>query len=91
MDNTDLIRFRQMEMAMSHVNRTHTVSHSASLVAGVVRMLGTAVSTVALWVRRHNERRELRELLAQPDYLLKDIGLRREDIMNHAVKPFWRP
>jgi uncharacterized protein YjiS (DUF1127 family) len=29
--------------------------------------------------------------LDYPCYLLRDVGLRREDLMREAAKPFWRP
>ncbi len=46
-----------------------------------------------LGVRAHRRRvrRELRRLAEEcPDYLLRDIDLRREDVMREAMKPFWR-
>lgn len=41
------------------------------------------------WMRRIRARRELRRLLGQPDYLLKDIGLQRDVIAREGLKRFW--
>jgi uncharacterized protein YjiS (DUF1127 family) len=30
-------------------------------------------------------------LLTLDDWLLKDIGLSRADVLREALKPFWRP
>ncbi|MDP9137726.1 MAG: DUF1127 domain-containing protein [Pseudomonadota bacterium] len=38
---------------------------------------------------RLRRRREFRALLSQPDYILKDIGVERHEIMREASKPFW--
>jgi uncharacterized protein YjiS (DUF1127 family) len=48
-------------------------------------------SIVSAWRSRLRRRRELRVLLSQPDYLLKDIGVERHQIMREASKPFWLP
>jgi uncharacterized protein YjiS (DUF1127 family) len=39
--------------------------------------------------QRLRQRRELRALLSQPDYLLKDIGVEKHQIMREVSKPFW--
>jgi uncharacterized protein YjiS (DUF1127 family) len=44
-----------------------------------------------VWLRRHRDRRQLRGVMGFPDYLLKDIGLQRDEIAREAIKPFWRP
>ena len=49
--------------------------------------LHRAVVLPELWIRRSRERRELGQLDAR---LLRDIGLRREDALAIARKPFWR-
>lgn len=41
------------------------------------------------WLRRLRERRELMALLDQPDYILKDIGLQRDEISREGLKRFW--
>lgn len=44
-----------------------------------------------LWLRRLRERRFLARMSVDyPSYLLRDVGLRREDLMREAAKPFWR-
>jgi uncharacterized protein YjiS (DUF1127 family) len=40
--------------------------------------------------QRFKERRELNRLLSYPDYLLKDIGLQRNDMQRKALRPLWR-
>jgi uncharacterized protein YjiS (DUF1127 family) len=44
------------------------------------------VAAIRLWRRRARSRQQLREL---DDRLLKDIGLRREDVGYEFPKPFW--
>jgi uncharacterized protein YjiS (DUF1127 family) len=44
------------------------------------------VAAIRLWHRRARSRQELREL---SDHMLKDIGLRREDLGYEFAKPFW--
>jgi len=44
--------------------------------------------TLADWQARHEHRTQLR---AMPDYLLQDIGLSANDVMEETEKPFWRP
>ena len=64
--------------------------------AGAIRGAGekSAVSrcghTIARWIARSGQRRALREI-AEIDYLLKDIGVSREEAFREAGKPFWRP
>ncbi len=40
--------------------------------------------------RRHEQARLRRELLEMPDYLLKDMGVTREELYREARKPFWQ-
>ncbi len=47
-------------------------------------------SFLAALGERLRRRRELKALLDQPDYILKDIGVSREEIVRKALKPFWR-
>jgi uncharacterized protein YjiS (DUF1127 family) len=70
-----------MEIAMStmtitHTRRVLTESRSASFLAALRERL--------------RQRRELKALLDQPDYILKDIGVSREDILRRAQIPLWR-
>lgn len=47
---------------------------------------------VGLWRRRWRERRELRDLaIFEPDSVLADIGISREEAWRRARTPFWRP
>jgi uncharacterized protein YjiS (DUF1127 family) len=46
--------------------------------------------TLELWIDRSRQRRQLGELAELNDYLLKDIGVSREEAMREAEKPFWQ-
>jgi uncharacterized protein YjiS (DUF1127 family) len=67
---------------METVNFSHTQSSQHV-------SLGSALSPWK-WLRRLRERRELLSLLSQPDYLLKDIGLQRDEITREGLKRFWK-
>lgn len=57
-----------------------------------VRIPGSRpVALLRLWLKRLRERRQLERMaLDYPCFLLRDVGLRREDLMREARKPFWR-
>ena len=58
------------------------------LIFSKLRICLTAVRhLVQDWKERSCQRRELAQLST---YLLKDIGLSREDAINEANKPFWK-
>ena len=46
--------------------------------------------TLGFWIDRSRQRRQLGELAELNDYLLRDIGVSREQAMREAEKPFWR-
>src|SRR5829696_4728098 len=46
--------------------------------------------TLGFWIDRSRQRKQLGELAELNDYLLKDIGVSREEAMREAEKPFWR-
>jgi uncharacterized protein YjiS (DUF1127 family) len=46
--------------------------------------------TLGFWIDRSRQRRQLGELAELNDYLLKDIGVSREEALREAEKPFWR-
>jgi uncharacterized protein YjiS (DUF1127 family) len=62
---------------MASVNSTHT---------GRLNWLVSAAYNAFI---RRQQRRELMGLLSLPDYLLKDIGLQRDDITREGLKHFW--
>lgn len=66
---------------MTSVNFTHT--NPSPLV-----QLAHLFSPLELF-RRFRDRRELLGLLDRPDYLLKDIGLQRDEISREALKRIW--
>jgi uncharacterized protein YjiS (DUF1127 family) len=51
---------------------------------------GGWLRTLEVWIDRSHQRRQLGELAELNDYLLKDIGVSREQAMREAAKPFWR-
>jgi uncharacterized protein YjiS (DUF1127 family) len=51
---------------------------------------GGWLRTLELWIDRSRQRKQLGELAELNDYLLKDIGVSREEAMREAEKPFWR-
>jgi uncharacterized protein YjiS (DUF1127 family) len=48
--------------------------------------LGNPLDLLLRWTERAHQRRALAEL---DSHLLRDIGLRRADIVHEADKPFW--
>ena len=52
------------------------------------RALGAAVDRIYLWQERAAQRAHLASL---DDRLLKDLGISRDDAIQEAAKPFWRP
>jgi uncharacterized protein YjiS (DUF1127 family) len=62
------------------VGRKEPASRFASGVVAAVRMLID-------WAERARQRRALRSL---DDWMLKDIGLSRADVMREYDKPIWR-
>jgi len=72
---------------MTTVNLTHTSSRQQALRAA--SLLAVAARLPLTWMRRLRQRRELMGLLHQPDYLLKDVGLQRDQITREGLKRFW--
>jgi uncharacterized protein YjiS (DUF1127 family) len=50
--------------------------------------LTRAFELALIWFERARQRRQLGEL---NDYMLKDIGLSRADVVGETAKSFWRP
>lgn len=42
------------------------------------------------WIERRHQRKQLGELAALNNYLLRDIGLSQDEALREAAKPFWR-
>lgn len=47
----------------------------------------TVLDTLVLWKERSRQRDELAGL---DDFVLKDIGISRSDVLHETRKPFWR-
>ena len=57
-----------------------------------IRRTRGVAGLIKLWRRRWVERREMRDLaLFQPDSVLLDAGVSREEAWRRSRKPFWRP
>jgi uncharacterized protein YjiS (DUF1127 family) len=52
--------------------------------------VGGWLHTLGFWIDRSRQRKQLGELAELNDYLLKDIGVSREEALREAEKPFWR-
>ena len=50
---------------------------------------GSWLRTLGIWLDRSRQRKQLGELAELNDYLLKDIGVSREEALREAEKPFW--
>ena len=52
--------------------------------------VGRWLRTLGFWIDRSRQRSQLGELAELNNYLLKDIGVSREEAMREAEKPFWQ-
>lgn len=72
---------------MSGMTTTHAWARTKEVASG------PAVAGLALlpltWLRRIRDRRQLMRLMEQPEYLLKDVGLQRDEIVRESIKRFW--
>ncbi len=72
---------------MSGMTTTHACARTKEVTSG------PAVGGLALfpltWLRRIRDRRQLMRLMEQPEYLLKDVGLQRDEIVRESIKRFW--
>lgn len=69
-------------MTIYHGGSTQPLARRASAV-------GRSLALPLVWIKRVRQRRELMGLMSQPDYLLKDVGLQRDEITREGLKPFW--
>ncbi len=72
---------------ISVINR-HTKGNSGA--SQMPAFLGQPIAFAGRIARRIRERRELNRMLSFPDYLLTDIGLRRDEMQRKALDPLWR-
>jgi len=62
---------------------------AASAGAGLARRVGATVLALANGVYRwHRRQRDLRHVMQLDDYLLRDVGLTREQAMRGLLPPF---
>lgn len=47
-------------------------------------------SILGIWIARSRQRKALGDLAVLNGYLLRDIGVTREEAFREAAKPFWR-
>lgn len=71
----------------SMINR-HTNGNSAA--SHVPAFLGHPIAFAGRIAQRIRERREMNRVLGFPDYLLEDIGLRRDEMQRKALDSLWR-
>lgn len=60
------------------------LSHSLTSITRLVMSYSAKIA--GRWYRTYKTRQELARL---PDYLLKDIGLRKAEVIRETSKPFW--
>jgi len=76
----------QRELASSPFGGDVSIGHKRPSTHGV-RTIGEIIDFFLLWQARTAERTHLASL---PDYLLRDMGLSREQVELEAAKPFWK-
>jgi len=55
------------------------------------RLRSELAALLRLWAERSRQRRHLAEIAKWDDYVLKDIGVSRQQALDEARKPLWRP
>ncbi|MEP7172855.1 MAG: hypothetical protein ABI705_05115 [Aestuariivirga sp.] len=73
---------------MTSMISRHTNGHSR--VNEMAAFLGQPFAFAGRIALRVRERSELNRMLSFPDYLLTDIGLRRDEMQRKALDPLWR-
>ncbi len=69
-------------------SRQPLLSTLCHLLARSVRMaMSHSGNATRHWYRNYKTRTQLAQL---PDYILKDVGLKRADAIRESSKPFWR-
>jgi uncharacterized protein YjiS (DUF1127 family) len=72
--------------ASSDLPLTGRVRRAETRHIALLRAIRRIVAAIRLWRGRARSQQQLREL---DDRLLKDVGLRREDVGHEFPKPFW--
>ena len=73
---------------MTSMISRHTHGHSR--IGGMAAFLGRPFAFAGRIALRVRERRDLNRMLSFPDYLLTDIGLRRDEMQRKALDSLWR-
>jgi uncharacterized protein YjiS (DUF1127 family) len=70
---------------------TTTITHTSAptKLIKLASSLGALLLLPLTWMKRIRNRRELMRLMEQPEYLMKDVGLQRDEIVREAIKRFW--
>lgn len=69
-------------------SRQHLFSNLSPSLTRITRLVTAYSAKIAgRWYRNYKTRQELARL---PDYLLKDIGLRKAEVIRETSKPFWK-
>ena len=73
---------------MTSMIKRHTNSNSGA--SQMPAFLGHPIAFAGRIAQRIRERREMNRVLGFPDYLLEDIGLRRDEMQRKALDSLWR-
>lgn len=65
----------------------HPIHGRLELLRPLYRLSRAGMALIGKWFRNHGTRRQLANL---PDWLLKDIGVKRHEALREAYKPFWK-
>ena len=66
----------------SHISFDQTATGFCAAVSAPLWL----IAAIAKGIQR---RRELNQLLSLPDYMLKDVGIQRDEIVRQSMKPLW--
>jgi hypothetical protein len=55
------------------------------------RVAGRCLTVIRIWAKRHRDRQDILNLLAQDHRAAADMGTTSENLKTWAQKPFWLP
>src|SRR6202035_5254675 len=65
--------------------------HAPDCTFSVAQVAIGLAALLRLWAERSCQKRHLAEIAKWDDYVLKDIGVSRQQELGNARTPFWRP